>query len=190
VTRRRRRSHRKGIPVAKYRLTSMIYYGVAALVAAATLMLTTFSAVLVVALTVAVAAAADWFLSRDADPDARMRSFVIYTIVVDIHHTRRRIRSGRALRLFRAACRVRAARSAPLRRIAAGDCAVGSQAAPNGMGPAPAPLLHYGVGRAGVWASSCTDIRTAVPGADDWHVSAWAIGEGGRCRAGPHRGLR
>jgi hypothetical protein len=58
----------------------MIYYGVAALVAAATLMLTTFSAVLVVALTVAVAAAADWFLSRDADPDERMRSFVIYTI--------------------------------------------------------------------------------------------------------------
>jgi hypothetical protein len=64
----------------KYRLTSMLYYGAAALVAAVTLMLTTFPAVLVVALTVAVAAVADRFISRDADPDERMRSFVIYTL--------------------------------------------------------------------------------------------------------------
>ena len=66
--------------MAKYRLTSMLYYGAAALVATATLMLTTFPAVLVVALAVAVAAAADRFIGRDADPDERMRSFVIYTL--------------------------------------------------------------------------------------------------------------
>lgn len=70
----------KGKRMPKYRLTSMLYYGAAALVAVVTLMLTTFPAVLVVALTVAVAAAADRFISRDADPDERMRSFVIYTL--------------------------------------------------------------------------------------------------------------
>jgi hypothetical protein len=64
----------------KYRLTSMLYYGVAALVAAATLMVTTYPAVLVVAVTVVAAAAADRFISRNAEPDERMRSFVIYTI--------------------------------------------------------------------------------------------------------------
>ena len=64
----------------KSRLTSMLYYGVAALVAAATLMLTAFPAVLVVALTVALAAVADRVLGRDADPDERMRSFVVYTL--------------------------------------------------------------------------------------------------------------
>lgn len=66
--------------MSKYRLSSMLYYGAAALVAAATLMLTTFPAVLVVALTVAVAAIADRFISRDPDPDERMRSFIIYTL--------------------------------------------------------------------------------------------------------------
>jgi hypothetical protein len=64
----------------KYRLTSMLYYGAAAVVAAVTLTLTTYPAVLVVALTVALAAAADRFIGRDAEPDERMRSFVIYTI--------------------------------------------------------------------------------------------------------------
>jgi hypothetical protein len=64
----------------KYRLASMLYYGAAALVATVTLLLTTFPAVLVVALAVAVAAAADRFIGRDADPDERMRSFVIYTL--------------------------------------------------------------------------------------------------------------
>ena len=66
--------------MAKYRLMSMLYYGAAALVSAATLLLTTFPAVLVVSLAVAVAAAADRFIGRDADPDERMRSFVIYTL--------------------------------------------------------------------------------------------------------------
>jgi len=64
----------------KHRLASMLYYGAAALVATATLLLTTLPAVLVVALAVAVAAAADRFIGRDADPDERMRSFVIYTV--------------------------------------------------------------------------------------------------------------
>ena len=64
----------------KYRLTSMPYYGAAALVATATLMLTTLPAVLVVALAVAVAAAAGRFIGCDADPDERMRSFVIFTL--------------------------------------------------------------------------------------------------------------
>ena len=64
----------------KYRLTSMLYYGAAALVSTVTLMLTTFPAVVVVGLMVAVAAAADRFINRDAEPDERMRSFVIYTV--------------------------------------------------------------------------------------------------------------
>ena len=64
----------------KHRLASMLYYGAAALVATATLLLTTLPAVLVVVLAVAVAAVADRFIGRDADPDERMRSFVIYTV--------------------------------------------------------------------------------------------------------------
>ena len=63
-----------------YRLTSMLYYGAAAVVAAVTLTLTTYPAVLVVAATVAAAAAADRFISRDAEPDERMRSFMVYMI--------------------------------------------------------------------------------------------------------------
>ena len=66
--------------MAKYRLTSMFYYGAAALLATVTLLVTTFPAVLVVSLAVAMAAAADRFIGRDADPDERMRSFVIYTL--------------------------------------------------------------------------------------------------------------
>jgi hypothetical protein len=58
----------------------MLYYGAAALVATVILMVTTYSAVLVVALAVAAAAAADRFINRDAEPDERMRSFVVYTI--------------------------------------------------------------------------------------------------------------
>ena len=64
----------------KYRLNSMLYYGAAALVSTVTLMLTTIPAVLVVGLTVALAAAADRFIGRDADPDERMRSFAVYTV--------------------------------------------------------------------------------------------------------------
>jgi ammonia channel protein AmtB len=63
-----------------YRRFSAIAYGAAALVSAATLLLTSFAAVLVVALTIAVAAAADRFLNREADPDERIRSFVVYVV--------------------------------------------------------------------------------------------------------------
>ena len=66
--------------MGKYRLTSMLYYGAAALVATAIVWLTAWPAVLVVALAVAAAAAADRFINRDAEPDERMRSFVVYTI--------------------------------------------------------------------------------------------------------------
>jgi hypothetical protein len=66
--------------MAKHRRFSMLYYGAAAVVATATLMLTGFSSLLVVALTVAGAAAADRFINRDAEPDERMRSCVIYTV--------------------------------------------------------------------------------------------------------------
>ena len=66
--------------MAKYRLISMLYYGAAALATTVTLLLTTFPAVLVVALAVAMAAAADRFIGHDADPDERMRSFAIYTL--------------------------------------------------------------------------------------------------------------
>jgi hypothetical protein len=58
----------------------MLYYGAAALVATVTVWLTAWPAVLVVALAIAGAAAADRFIGRDADPDERLRSFVIYTI--------------------------------------------------------------------------------------------------------------
>jgi hypothetical protein len=75
-----KRHKQKDKPMQKYRRTSMLYYGAAALVSTVTLMLTTFPAVLVVALTVAVVATADRFINRDAEPDERMRSFVIYTL--------------------------------------------------------------------------------------------------------------
>jgi formate/nitrite transporter FocA (FNT family) len=58
----------------------MLYYGAAAVVATVTLMATTFPAVLVVGVTVAVAAVADRFINRDAEPDERLRSFVVYAI--------------------------------------------------------------------------------------------------------------
>ena len=66
--------------MSKYRLVSMLHYGAAALAAAATLMLTTYAAVLVVALTWGIAAVVDRFVNSDAEPDERMRSFVIYTV--------------------------------------------------------------------------------------------------------------
>jgi hypothetical protein len=66
--------------MSKYRLISMLHYGAAALAAAAILMLTTYAAVLVVALTWGIAAVADRFVNSDAEPDERMRSFVIYTV--------------------------------------------------------------------------------------------------------------
>jgi len=63
-----------------YRRFSAIAYGAAALVSAATLLLTSFAAVLIVPLTLAIAAVADRFINRDAEPDERMRSFVVYLV--------------------------------------------------------------------------------------------------------------
>jgi hypothetical protein len=66
--------------MSKHRLMSMLYYGAAALVGTAVLSLTTVAAVLAVAVPVALAAAADRFINSDAEPDDRMRSFVIYLL--------------------------------------------------------------------------------------------------------------
>jgi hypothetical protein len=66
--------------MSKYRLVSMLHYGAAALATAAVLMFTSYAAVLAVALTWGIAAVADRFVNSDAEPDERMRSFVIYTI--------------------------------------------------------------------------------------------------------------
>jgi hypothetical protein len=64
--------------MSNYRFFSMLYYGAAALMGAALLSMTTIAAVLAVALPFAVAAGADRFINRHAEPDDRLRSFVIY----------------------------------------------------------------------------------------------------------------
>jgi ammonia channel protein AmtB len=63
-----------------YRRFSALAYGAAALISAAMLLLTSFASVLIVGLTIAVAAAADRFLNREAEPDERMRSFAVYVV--------------------------------------------------------------------------------------------------------------
>jgi MFS family permease len=67
-------------PMDPYRRFSALAYGAAALVSAATLLLTSFASVLIVALAIAVAAAADRFVNREAEPDERMRSFMVYLV--------------------------------------------------------------------------------------------------------------
>ena len=64
--------------MSKYRMFSMVFYGAAALIATVLPLLTTIAAVLAVGLPFAVAAAADRFVNRGAEPDERMRSFVLY----------------------------------------------------------------------------------------------------------------
>jgi ammonia channel protein AmtB len=63
-----------------YRRFSAFAYGAAALVSAALLLVTSFTAILVVGLTIAIAAVADRFVNREAEPDERMRSFVVYLV--------------------------------------------------------------------------------------------------------------
>ena len=63
-----------------YRRFSALAYGAAALVSAALLLVTSFTAILVVGLTIAIAAVADRFVNREAEPDERMRSFVVYLV--------------------------------------------------------------------------------------------------------------
>ena len=69
-------------PMSNYRFFSMLYYGAAALVGAALLSLTTIAAVLAVALPFALATGADRFINRNAEPDDRLRSFIIYGLGV------------------------------------------------------------------------------------------------------------
>jgi hypothetical protein len=66
--------------MSKYRLYSMLAYGVAALAGALMLLLTTFTAFLVVVALFAAAAAADRFLNTAAEPDERLRSFMLYGV--------------------------------------------------------------------------------------------------------------
>lgn len=66
--------------MSKHRLYSMIYYGAAALVGAALMSLMGITPLLAVAAPFAVAAVADRFINGEAEPDERMRSFVIYLI--------------------------------------------------------------------------------------------------------------
>jgi len=68
----------KADPMSKYRFFSMLYYGAAALIGTALLSSTTIAAALAVAVPVALAAGADRFINRNAEPDDRLRSFVIY----------------------------------------------------------------------------------------------------------------
>jgi hypothetical protein len=64
--------------MSQYRLFSMLAYGAAALIGVVILSSTTVAAALAVALPFALAAGADRFLNRHAEPDDRMRSFIIY----------------------------------------------------------------------------------------------------------------
>ena len=57
---------------------SMLFYGAAALVGATLMAIWSITAVLAVALPVVVAAVADRFTNGAAEPDERMRSFVVY----------------------------------------------------------------------------------------------------------------
>ena len=66
--------------MSKYRFFSMLFYGAAALLGAAILVLTGTPAVFAVVLPLVAAAAADRFINRHAEPDERMRSFVMYTL--------------------------------------------------------------------------------------------------------------
>ena len=64
--------------MSSFRLFSMLSYGAAALVGAALLALTTMAGILAVGVPFALAAGADRFINRNAEPDDRMRSFIIY----------------------------------------------------------------------------------------------------------------
>src|SRR4249920_936006 len=66
--------------MSKYRVFSMLCYGVATLVGTAVLLMTTFAAAVVVALPFAMAAAVDRFINYTAEPDDRLRSFSIYAL--------------------------------------------------------------------------------------------------------------
>ena len=64
----------------KYRMISLLTYGVAALGGAVLMAATGFAAILAVGLPFALAAVADRFVNCNAEPDERLRSFVIYAL--------------------------------------------------------------------------------------------------------------
>jgi hypothetical protein len=64
----------------KHRLISMLTYGAAALGGAVLMAVAGFNAILAVGLPFALAAVADRFANRNAEPDERLRSFVIYLL--------------------------------------------------------------------------------------------------------------
>jgi hypothetical protein len=66
--------------MSRYRLFSMLYYGAAAVLGTATMLLLTVPALFAVVVPVAAAAAADRFINGNAEPDDRMRSFTIYAL--------------------------------------------------------------------------------------------------------------
>lgn len=63
-----------------YRLKSLMFYAVAALLGAAVMGWLGVTAVLAVGVPFALAAVADRFINREAEPDERMRSFVVYLV--------------------------------------------------------------------------------------------------------------
>jgi hypothetical protein len=64
----------------KYRMISLLTYGAAALGGALLMAVAGFNAILAVGLPFALAAVADRFVNRNAEPDERLRSFVIYLL--------------------------------------------------------------------------------------------------------------
>jgi hypothetical protein len=64
--------------MSQYRVFSMLAYGAAALVGMALLSSTTIPGAVAVGLPFALAAGADRFINRHAEPDDRLRSFAIY----------------------------------------------------------------------------------------------------------------
>ena len=66
--------------MSRYRLMSLLYYGAAALAGSALLALTSIATIVSVALPVGVAAAIDRFANRNAEPDDRLRSFMMYAL--------------------------------------------------------------------------------------------------------------
>lgn len=64
----------------KYRMISMLTYGAAALGGTVLMALTGMAAIVAVGLPLILAVVAERFVNRNAEPDERLRSFVIYTL--------------------------------------------------------------------------------------------------------------
>jgi hypothetical protein len=66
--------------MSRYRVLSLLAYGAAALVGVALLSSTTIPGAVAVGVPFALAAIADRFINRNAEPDDRLRSFAIYAL--------------------------------------------------------------------------------------------------------------